>query len=509
MADDKEIGVVKEEDPPPKPKALLGTRHLVCFLMFLGVTVAYALRVILSVTIVSMTDQKRDDGFPVFNWTSKDTILSSFFWGYTITQIPAGYLGGFFGGFPLILTAGTVSSLFTLLLPLFATIGDGWQWVIANRVLQGLSQGCLFPGLHTLLSKWSPVEERGRLATYVYAGGQMGTILGLAFSGLLAESPAGWPSVFYVFGGAGCVWAVFWFFFGANSPADHRLCSPEERAYIEHSLKQSTSQDTRFPTPWFAIFTSIPMWALIIAHCGQNWGFWTLLTEIPSYMNGVLNFDLKSNALLSSLPYLVMWILSFGFSFASDYINSRKLIPLAMSRKLFNSIGLWGPMAGLLGLAYVSGDQKTLAVALLTVAVGLNSSVYLGFQVNHIDLSPNFAGTMMGITNCAANIMSIIGPLVVGVIVDSDLENSSDPDDKVELQSQWRVVFFIAAGFYLVCNLVFVIFGKADVQPWNEPKKSKGAPTEEKKDTQEEKKDAKEEKEISKKHPEEMNEISQ
>jgi len=34
---------------------------------------------------------------------------------------------------------------------------------------------------------------------------------------------------------------------------------------------------------------------------------------------------------------------------------------------------------------------------------------------------------------------------------------------------QWRVVFFIAAGFYLVGNSLYVIFGKANVQPWNDP----------------------------------------
>lgn len=34
---------------------------------------------------------------------------------------------------------------------------------------------------------------------------------------------------------------------------------------------------------------------------------------------------------------------------------------------------------------------------------------------------------------------------------------------------QWRIVFFIAAGFYLVGNTLYVIFGRANVQPWNDP----------------------------------------
>lgn len=45
-------------------------------------------------------------------------------------------------------------------------------------------------------------------------------------------------------------------------------------------------------TPWKAIFTSVPMWALIIVHCGQNWGYWTLITELPTYMNEVLEYKL-------------------------------------------------------------------------------------------------------------------------------------------------------------------------------------------------------------------------
>lgn len=46
-------------------------------------------------------------------------------------------------------------------------------------------------------------------------------------------------------------------------------------------------------TPWKEILTSLPMWALIIVHCGQNWGFWLLLTEIPTYMSEVLGYDIK------------------------------------------------------------------------------------------------------------------------------------------------------------------------------------------------------------------------
>jgi len=34
---------------------------------------------------------------------------------------------------------------------------------------------------------------------------------------------------------------------------------------------------------------------------------------------------------------------------------------------------------------------------------------------------------------------------------------------------QWRIIFFISAGVYFFGNLQFIIFGKASIQPWNDP----------------------------------------
>lgn len=158
--------------------------------------------------------------------------------------------------------------------------------------------------------------------------------------------------------------------------------------------------------------------ALIVAHCAHNWGFWTILTEIPSYMKSVLHFNIKQNALLSALPYFAMLVMSLILSPFADWMNNRRILKVEFSRKLFNTIGLWGPMTALIALAYVtSKDQSALAVTLVTVAVGINAATYLGFQINHLDLAPNHSGTLMGITNCSANIMSIIAPLLVGGVL--------------------------------------------------------------------------------------------
>jgi MFS transporter, ACS family, solute carrier family 17 (sodium-dependent inorganic phosphate cotransporter), member 5 len=139
------------------------------------------------------------------------------------------------------------------------------QAVIALRILEGFCQGFIFPSTHTLLSKWAPVSERGRLGTYCYAGAQCGTVVMLSLSGVLASSFMGWPSIFYFSGAAGLLWSVLWAFLGSNSPSEHKKISPEEKEFIEQSLNNTNDgEKKKIITPWVAMLTSAPM---IPHHC--------------------------------------------------------------------------------------------------------------------------------------------------------------------------------------------------------------------------------------------------
>lgn len=42
--------------------------------------------------------------------------------------------------------------------------------------------------------------------------------------------------------------------------------------------------------------------------------------------------------------------------------------------------------------------------------------MFCGFLSNHIDIAPNYAGTLMAITNTAATLPGIIMPLFVGAV---------------------------------------------------------------------------------------------
>ncbi|KAF9818538.1 hypothetical protein SFRURICE_012562 [Spodoptera frugiperda] len=449
------MGVV-EETEAVRPKGL-GIRHVQTVLLFLGMLFAFTMRVNMSMAIVDMTDERKEFYFP-WSHSVQAVILSSFFWGYVVLQVPAGELARRFGGKVLFTIAVFVNSILSLMLPLGAAWG-GWRLVCTCRVLQGLTQAFIYPSTHHLVSQWMPLQEKGILTTIVYAGGQLGIALQLLASGFLATS-WGWQAIFYANGTLGTIWVIFYLIFGADSPETSRFIKEEEVLYIQTSLGRLGEQK-RYPTPWKQILTSLPFWSVIVAHCGQNWGFFTLMTEMPTYMAKVLNVDLKNNGVLSSLPYLSMYLLSFVMGFMTDVIIKNNWISVSNTRKLFNSIGLWGPAIALIGLSYAPEGNMVFAVAMLTVAVGINAGQYTGYMLVHIDLAPNFSACLMGITNFLANIISIIAPLVCGFIVHDETE-----------PAEWRKVFFVASGVYFFTNLFFILFSTSVRQPWNEPKET-------------------------------------
>lgn len=408
------------------------------------------MRVNISVAIVAMTDNSENPDFEEFDWDGgvKSILLSSFIWGYTVTQIPAGPLARKFGPKMCLLVGMLISGLLNLLTPIAAR--GGWEFVCALRAIEGFFQGVFFSCVHALLAKWAPQEERARLGTFCYAGCQMGTVIMMGLSGVFTSSGLGWPGIFYFSGGIGIIWCAIWLWLGANSPAQCHRISSEEREMIEHSLALKEINGVQQEvSPLKTVVFSIPFLALILTHTASVFENWMLLTEIPAYLKGVMGMDMKTNALFSALPYLGMLIMSFVFVLINNFIVSRNYFSLGARRKTFNTISQWLPAIFLIALGYITQDNSAAAMIALILTVSLTSAKYLGFMVNHIDLSPTYAGILMGLANFIAQVVALLGPLIVGQIVidNTDLE-------------QWRIIFWITAAFLFVGNLAFVAFGK-------------------------------------------------
>lgn len=92
-------------------------------------------------------------------------IQSSFFWGYVCTQIIGSIVAQRWGAHKLFSLAQFACGFVTLLIPVLAE-NAGWEAFCVTRVIAGIFQGTVLPCLHALLSKWAPMEERGRICEY-------------------------------------------------------------------------------------------------------------------------------------------------------------------------------------------------------------------------------------------------------------------------------------------------------------------------------------------------------
>lgn len=437
----------------------LKRRYLVVLMAFFGFFNVYSLRVNLSVAIVSMTEIKNitlGNGTIIqeqaFNWTStqKGLILSSFFYGYITTQLIGGVIAAKIGGNRIFGIGIGMTAILTLLTPVAAK--THLYVLLAIRVIEGVFEGVTFPSIHSVWSRWAPPLERSRMASIAYAGNYAGTVIAMPASGLLAAA-YGWESVFYVFGAIGVAWLILWMIIVRKCPENDRFIKEEEKRYIVSKLGNNHhSQTKHISPPWKAMLTSAPVWAIVASHCAENWGFYTLLTQLPTFLSNVFDFHLEKTGFLSAVPYLTMGLLLFVSGYMADWFQVKGYLTTTQVRRYFNCTAFLAQTIFMLLAAFLL--HPVTSIVCITIAVGIGAFAWSGFAVNHLDIAPQYASILMGISNTFATVPGIVSPFLTGWIVE---------DGTVE---KWKIIFYISAGIYLFGCVIYWFFASGEVQPW-------------------------------------------
>ena len=69
-----------------------------------------------------------------------------------------------------------------------------------------------------------------------------------------------------------------------ESPEKDPRITEEEKQFIQQSLNTENSSKVKSSPPWRAILTSTAVWAIAASHFSENWGFYTLLTQLPKFL---------------------------------------------------------------------------------------------------------------------------------------------------------------------------------------------------------------------------------
>jgi ACS family sodium-dependent inorganic phosphate cotransporter len=235
------------------------------------------------------------------------------------------------------------------------------------------------------------------------------------------------------------LWYGFWHFNVTATPAGHPRLAPGEREAI--AADGGESAEPGDAPRWIDFLKSAPVWAIIVAHFCNNWSLYVLLSWLPTFVNKGLGVDYSAVGWFTMIPHIA----SFVFLNVAGNVTDRLIrggMPVGRVRRLMQTIGFGGIATALLIVGQV--ETAWMAIAVMTVGNALAACVTGGFAVNHMDIAPRHAGTLMGITNTAGTIPGIIGVYVSGLIL--------------ELTGSWALVFQVAAGVTLVGLAFYLVF---------------------------------------------------
>lgn len=380
------------------------------------------------------------------NWSKTDagTVLSSFFWGYTLTQVLGGYFSDKYGGQRIIYSAALLWTAITFLMPdLMALPAKNSTWtigfVVVVRILNGAAQGVHFPAMMSVVSQNLSTSERTSFFSLLTSGGAIGTLITGTLGSFLLDY-FGWATAFRIFGLLGISWAFFLRYYTLAQDQNRIINLSSERLLLATGGGAESSEEV----PWIKLLTRSSVWACILTHACQNNCFFVLLSWMPTYFHD--NFPHAKGWVANMIPWTALPFCTLLAKLLTDKLIARKW-SLTAVRKIIQSICF---TAQILALCVMMTNVTSFpaALACMTVIVGGSGFHNAGVTVNPQDLAPSYSGSVFGLMNTVGAIPGFLGVYLAGHIL--------------ELTQSWAAVFSTSIAINVAGWIIFVIFGSAE-----------------------------------------------
>lgn len=312
-------------------------------------------------------------------WSKTDsgTVLSSFFWGYTLTQILGGYLSDKLGGERVIFLAGVGWSLITFWMPSIILIAPTmWNlsipFIVVVRIINGACQGVHFPSMISVTSQNLSANERASFFSMLTAGSAVGT-LSTGILGSFVLDYFGWPIVFRVIGFIGLAWALTLRYY-TMSHNRNRIINLSVPNRIFSKLGNGES------VPWLKLIVRPALWACVIAHACEMNCFFVLLSWLPTYFHEL--YPQAQGWVVNMIPWIALpFMILFGKQL-TDYLVARGW-SLSTTRKVVQSCCFLGQNLALFIMSRTN-DFNT-ALICMTAIIGEFTYIFVTeiFEIKH------------------------------------------------------------------------------------------------------------------------------
>ncbi|XP_006614875.1 solute carrier family 17 member 9 isoform X2 [Apis dorsata] len=362
-------------------------------------------------------------------WSKPDSgiILSSFFWGYTLTQVASGYISDKIGGQKVLLISALGWSMTTFFMPevieFFSKSDNSVLLVATIRTINGAFQGMHFPSMISLISQRLHETERASFFSLLTSGSALGTLLTGSLGSYLLEN-YNWITVFQTLGGLSLAWTLLLSY--------HTLPFKEKAA--------STKSSTTYTLPWLKLLKKPPFWSCVIGHACQNNCFFVLLSWMPMYFHDT--FPEVKGWVVNMVPWLSMLPCTFlGKALSEKIIKAGYSV--TVTRKIIETICFLIEVISLLFLAKVETFQS--AIICLAFIIGGSGFHNNAIAVNPSDLAPKHSGSVFGLMNTVGAIPGFLGVYFSGHIL--------------HVTHSWSVVFIFIAIIDVLGCIVYLLFG--------------------------------------------------
>ncbi|GLC88386.1 MFS transporter [Lysinibacillus piscis] len=390
-------------------------KYVIIIMLFLGWSLGNFDRFIINFAILDIAKE--------FNLTESLTgiVLSSFFAGYALMQIPGGWLADRFGYRKILILTVLVWSIFT------ALTGAAWSLIslVIIRFLFGVGEGSFFPSASKGIANWFPVKERSKAMSFMLISGSlMGVVAPLVGTRLMET--IGWRSIFYIVGGLGIFFALAYFFFLTERKSAETV---------------ATVQAPQTKAPLRTVLKSLTIWQLFIAYFSLYIVNWGLMAWMPIYLSKAKGLDLSAVGTYSAIPPIA----GIFAVLVSGYILDK--MPQGKDRLVGGIAALVA--GGFLILMSTAPDMITFTIYQCVVTAMLSFNIILITTVPLKTLPDTMIGTTNGFINTGAQLAGVLAPTLIGFLVEAS-------------GGSYTAAFIMLISFSVVCAIaLFTIRTKA------------------------------------------------
>ncbi|MGE1066423.1 MFS transporter, ACS family, D-galactonate transporter [Megasphaera paucivorans] len=345
-------------------------------------------------------------------------ILSAFFWGYVLMQIPSGWLCDKFSPGKIIVGTGCLWGAFQIVTG-FVTSSTAF---ITIRSLLGMSEAPIYPAGGKLQSVWLTNTERGKGAALLDSGSAVGNAIGAPLCALFVAWLDGWRGALMAAGVLTIIVVLACRNLVSETPESNPHVNEAEREYLRKAFAEEDSaslnnNDSKASGHVFAKYLkSRSFWGLCLGFAAYDSFWYGLMTWGALYLAATQHLDIKG----LGWAIFVIYMIGVGGEFLGGTLTDhwRKQSSKnsnSVMHKLFPILGICiaVPM-------YLLCTVHSVYFAVFLMSVSMFFEKWCGslyWSLPAIVTDRQHSGAVSGAMNLWGNVGGAVIPIVVGFIV--------------------------------------------------------------------------------------------